>query len=127
MPVGVFKNGGAVEPRHIRGQSTDVSSVPKSQPKSIISGGEHSSTDANYIHVKLTKDVLTQFENYTRMSSAELIHAYLVRCSQEPGEIDGLMSSSSSDDDRDSSYTNSEEDEGSYGDEGEDNGEDEDE
>ncbi len=52
--------------------------------------------DIPYVHVKLTKEVLHAFEESTRMSSTSLIIEYLNRCAQEPGEGEGLLTSSSS-------------------------------
>lgn len=80
---------------HHRGISTDVSSLPKSIPKS---NSEVESGDEPYVHVRLTKDVLHAFEELTRTGTTALIRAYLDRCEQEPGEIEGLLTSGSSGD-----------------------------
>lgn len=82
-----------------RGESTDVSSIPKSIPKS--NSGIDSQNDMPYVHIKLTKEVLHQFEELTRMSSSALIQEYLNRCNQEQGEIEGLLPTHSSGDDDD--------------------------
>jgi len=57
---------------HNRGQSTDVSSLPKSL---VQSNSEHEPNE-----VKLTKELLAQFEAQTRTSPIALIDAYLDRC-----------------------------------------------
>lgn len=62
--------------------------------------------------VKLTKEVLHMFEESTRLSSVALIQEYLHRCSQEPGEIEGLLTSGSSG--RSKTTSSDEESEGSY-------------
>ena len=88
---------------NLRGESTDVSSLPKSLPKS---GSEMEAADQQpYVPVKLTKEVLFAFEEQTRTSSHALIETYLERCRLEPGEKDGLISPDSS---GDSSRTSSE-------------------
>ena len=55
-----------------------------------------SDSDVNYVKVKLTKDVLHAFEEQTRTSPLTLIQMYLERCTQEVGEIDGLITNGSS-------------------------------
>ena len=94
-----------------RGQSTDVSSLPKS--KSIAHGSSVSSENT-YVQVKLTKEVLHAFEETTRINPISLIEEYLLRCEQEEGDVEGLISSGSDEDDSssddDSDDNNSEED-----------------
>lgn len=73
------QNANTIEGQHNRGQSTDVSSIPKSIPKSnseVESGDDRSV----YVHVRLTKDVLHSFEEQTRTATFALIQAYLDRC-----------------------------------------------
>lgn len=48
--------------------------------------------------MRLTKDVLHAFEEQTRTGTIALIRAYLDRCEQQPGEIEGLLTSGSSGD-----------------------------
>ena len=79
-----------------RGQSTDVSSLPKS--KSIAHGSSVSSENT-YVQVKLTKEVLHAFEETTRINPISLIEEYLLRCEQEEGDVEGLISSGSDEDD----------------------------
>lgn len=93
-----------------RGMSTDVSSLPKS--KSIAHASSQSSENT-YVQVKLTKEVLHAFEETTRINPISLIEEYLLRCDQEEGDVEGLMSSGSDEDsssDDDSDEDNSEED-----------------
>lgn len=54
-----------------------------------------------YLQIKLTKDILLQFDKQTRMPAQALIAEYLKRCAQVPGSITDLLSSSSSDEDSD--------------------------
>ena len=87
-----------------RGQSTDVSSVPKSLANT---NSDLAASDVPYVQVRLTKDILHVFEEVTRTRTTALIEAYLGRCEQEPGEIDGLLTSSSSSDRSPSSISKS--------------------
>ena len=75
-----------------RGHSTDATSLPKSKsiPKTNSDIGD------DYVAIKLTKDVLQEFEEQTRTRPRALIQAYLLRCEEEPGEIEGLLSNGSS-------------------------------
>ena len=72
-----------------RGQSTDATSLPQSLVQS-------NSECEHFDQPKLTKELLHQFEIQTRTTTATLIEAYLLKCAQEPGEIDGLITSESS-------------------------------
>lgn len=76
-----------------------MSSIPKSIPKS--NSGIDNENDVPYVHVRLSKEVLHHFEELTKMSSFALIQEYLNRCTQEPGEIEGLLPTHSSEDDDD--------------------------
>ena len=93
-----------------RGQSTDVSSIPKSKS---INPASSQSSENTYVQVKLTKEVLHAFEETTRINPISLIEEYLLRCDQEEGDVEGLMSSGSDEDDsssdEDSDDDNSEE------------------
>ena len=71
------------------------------------------SSENTYVQVKLTKEVLHAFEETTRINPISLIEEYLLRCEQEEGEVEGLISSGSDEDDSssedDSDDDNSEE------------------
>ena len=74
-----------------------------SKSNSEVNDAAAGSTDSPYVHVKLTKEVLHAFEESTKTSATSLIVEYLQRCEREPGEIEGLMTTGSSEESRRSS------------------------
>lgn len=48
--------------------------------------------DDNYEAVRLTKDILLEFEQKTKMHPFKMIDLYLVRCAETPGDVSELLS-----------------------------------
>ena len=68
--------------------------MPKANSKS---NSENEAADQSpYVQVKLTKEVLHQFEQQTHTSTYQLIEIYLQRCDEEEGSVEGLFTTSSS-------------------------------
>ena len=65
------------------------------------------------MQVKLTKEVLHAFEETTRINPISLIEEYLLRCDQEEGDVEGLISSGTSEEDDSSSDDDDSDDENS--------------
>lgn len=89
-----------VHEARLRGNTTtDVSSVNALNSNRDLeqpSAADSLADEKPYVEIRLTKEILLQFDKQTKVCSSSLIAEYLNRCELAPGSITGLISSSSS-------------------------------